>query len=223
MPESNEKKCDCCGTCCRNGGPPLHVQDIELVRTGGLVVDDLVTVRCGELVLPPLATKPVPAQSEWIKIQGVGSDWCCRFLDASSNSCTIYKQRPSSCRALKCWDTDEIMAMAGRDLLARSDLINSDDPILQFVQLHEKRCPVPDMENIVDTLIEDKQRNKVLKELTGLVKDDLQIRTQVVKEFNVSVARELFYFGRPLFQLLHPLGIAAVETPHGVVLQFRPR
>jgi len=218
-----KKQCDSCGTCCRNGGPPLHVQDIELVRTGVLAIDNLVTVRCGELVLPPLATKPVPAQSEWIKIQGVGSDWCCRFLDISSNSCSIYKDRPSSCRALKCWDTNEIIAMAGRNLLARSDLIDSDDPMLQLVQLHGKRCPVPDMVNIAARLTEDEQRNKLLKEFAGLVKVDLQVRTQAVREFNISVARELFYFGRPLFQLFHPLGIVTFETRQGVELKFRPR
>ena len=218
-----KKQCDSCGTCCRNGGPPLHVQDIELVRTGVLAIDNLVTVRCGELVLPPLATKPVPAHSEWIKIQGVGSDWCCRFLDISSNSCSIYKDRPSSCRALKCWDTNEIIAMAGRDLLARTDLIDSDDPLLQLVQVHGKRCPVPDMVNIAVRLIEDEQRNKLLKEFAGLVKVDLHIRTQAVREFNISVARELFYFGRPLFQLFHPLGIVTVETRQGVELKFRPR
>jgi Fe-S-cluster containining protein len=216
-----KKQCDSCGTCCRNGGPPLHVQDIELVRTGSLVIDNLVTVRCGELVIPPMATKPVPTQSEWIKIQGVGSDWCCRFFDASSNSCTIYEHRPSSCRALKCWDTDEIMAMAGRDLLARSDLIDNNDPLLKLVYLQEKRCPVPEIENIVITLTDPARRDELLMDLTDLVKVDLQIRTQAVREFNISVARELFYFGRPLFQLFHPLGIMTVETPQGVELKFQ--
>lgn len=217
-----KKQCDSCGTCCRNGGPPLHVQDIELVKTGVIALDDLVTVRCGELVVPPLAAKPVPAQSEWIKVQGVGNDWCCRFLDTSSHSCTIYEHRPASCRALKCWDTDEIVAMAGRDLLARSDLIDSYDPMLQFILLQEKRCPVPDMENIVVKLADDGRRDELLKELTGPVKIDLQIRSQAVGVFNISVARELFFFGRPLFQLFHPLGIVTVETRQGIELNFQP-
>lgn len=198
----------------------MHVQDLELVRTGLLTIDNLVTVRCGELVIPPLATKPVPAQSEWIKIQGVGSDWCCRFFDTSSNSCMVYKHRPSSCRALKCWDTYEIIAMAGRDLLARSDLIDNNDPLLQLVHLQEKQCPVPDMENIVITLAGEARRDELLEDLRDLVKVDLQIRTQAVREFNISVARELFYFGRPLFQLFHPLGIVTVETRQGIELKF---
>ena len=218
-----KKQCDGCGTCCRNGGPPLHVQDLELVRTGVLAVDNLVTVRSGELVIPPLATKPVSAKSEWIKIQGDGDDWCCQFLDTSSNSCTIYKHRPSSCRALKCWDTDEILAKAGRDLLARSDLIDRDDPMLQFIQLQEKRCPVPEMENIVALLTDESRQNELLNDLTGLVNVDLQIRSQAVKEFNITVASELFYFGRPLFQLFYPLGIVPVETRQGVELKFEPR
>ena len=199
----------------------MHLQDIELVRTGFLVIDHLVTVRCGELVIPPMAIKPVPAQSEWIKIQGIGSDWCCRFFDTSSNSCTIYTHRPSSCRALKCWDTGEIMAMAGRDLLVRSDLIENNDPLLPLVYLQEKQCPVPEIENIVIILADPMRRSELLMDLTSLVKIDLQIRTQAVREFNISVARELFYFGRPLFQLFHPLGIVTVETRQGLALKFQ--
>ena len=217
-----KKKCDCCGTCCRNGGPPLHVQDIELIRAGFLVFDDLVTVRRGELVLPPLATEPVAAQSEWIKIQGVGGGWCCRFLDSSSNACTQYAHRPVSCRALKCWDAEDILAMAGRDLLDRFDLIDSDDPVLPLVQLQEKSCPVPDMENIIAQLTCESERNQLLWALTCLVENDLQIRAQAAREFNISVARELFYFGRPLFQIFFPLGINMAETPQGIELRYRP-
>ena len=133
-------KCDCCGTCCRKGGPPLHSQDIELVRSGLLTFDNLVTIGSGELVTHPLDSKAVPAQSEWIKVQGIGGDWCCRFLDKVLNKCTIYSHRPVSCKKLKCWDPDEILAMAGKDLLTRFDLIENDDPVLNLIRLPKYVC-----------------------------------------------------------------------------------
>lgn len=196
------------------------MQDVELIRLGVLQFDDLVTVRRGEMVLPPMATIPVPAQTEWIKIQGVGGEWCCRFLDPVSNTCTIYENRPASCRALKCWDTTEILAMAGRGLLCRTDLIESDDPLLPLVQLQEEQAPVPDLEKIVDVIESDVGRDQVLHELNSLVQKDMMVRTQAVRDYNISVARELFYFGRPLFQVLHPLGLVIKETSKGIVLQF---
>lgn len=217
-----KQHCDSCGTCCRNGGPPLHLEDINLVKTGVLTLDKLITVCCGELVIHPSATQAVPALSEWIKIKGVGNDWCCHYLDTSSNLCTIYSNRPSSCKALKCWDTDEIIAIAGRDLLVRSDLIDSDDPMLEIMQLHAKCCPIPDMENVFVLLTDESQRKNLLKELTFQIKVDLKFRTQAIGDFKISVAMELFYFGRPLFQLIHSLGIAVLETPQGIELQYRP-
>jgi Fe-S-cluster containining protein len=215
-------QCDCCGTCFRNGGPPLHVEDIELVRSGYLVVDDLVTIRRGEMVLAPLAADPSPAQTNWLKIQGAEGEWRCRFLDTLSNTCTIYEHRPLSCRALRCWDTGEILAMAGHGLLCLADLMESNDPLWPLVLLQEKSCPVPDMKNIISTVIVHTERIRMLSDLTMMVENDLRIRAQAAREFNISVARELFYFGRPLFQLLVPLGIVMTQTPKGIDLQYRP-
>lgn len=199
----------------------MHGPDIELVRTGILAIDDLITVRRGELIVPPMATQPVAAQTEWIKVKGSGGDWRCRFFDVASSQCAIYENRPFSCRALKCWDTGEILAMAGRDLAARADLMADDDPMRGLVACHEQQCPVPDMERIAVDMNNADQRRMLFKELTGPVNVDLRIRSQAVRDFDISVDREMFYFGRPLFQLLYPLGVTAVETPRGVELQFR--
>ena len=216
-----KEKCDCCGTCCRNGGPPLHKQDMELVVAGFLKFEDLVTVRLGEMVVPPLSTEPVKAQTEWIKLQGQGSQWCCRFLDTSSNKCTIYQNRPLSCRTLKCWDTDDILALSGQDLLCRTDLIRKDDPLLPLVLLHEKQVPVPDLEGIMKSLHDADQQVSLLKDLADKVQEDLGIRSRAVREYDISVAGELFYFGRPVFQILHPLGIDTLETPQGIEMRLR--
>ncbi len=218
-----KEKCDCCGTCCRNGGPPLHDKDIELVRAGVLTLDALVTVRRGELVVPPMGDKPAPASTEWIKIQGQGGKWVCRFFDDAKKNCSIYDNRPVSCKALKCWDTEEILSMAGRDLLSRNDLIASDDPLLPLVIHQEQSCPVPDFGEIAGLSSPGAEPEKMLRKLQLLVESDLQIRYHAAREFHLSVSRELFYFGRPFFQLLIPFGIVTEESSRGVKLRLLNR
>ncbi len=64
MPSQSSKKikqaCDRCGTCCRQGGPALHIQDRHLVAPGFLGFDVLVTIRRGELARYPLSDRPEP-------------------------------------------------------------------------------------------------------------------------------------------------------------------
>ena len=62
-----------------------------------------------------------------------------------------------------------------------------------------------------------------LAELEAAAGRDLALRSQAAVSFRLSVAQELFYFGRPLFQLLLPLGIQAVNTPAGLRLSLQTR
>jgi len=215
-----KNSCDRCGTCCQQGGPALHLQDRHLVESGFFDFEVLVTIRKGEPAYHPLADKPEPVQHELIKIQGQGADWCCRFFSTDSSCCTIYEDRPLTCRLLKCWEPSEVVAVAGRDLLDRFDLIPDTDPLLPLVRLHEQECPCPDLKDSAARLRFSSQRNELLDELGRLVNRDLALRALAAGQFSLSVGRELFYFGRPLFQLLAPLGITVAETPQGLVLSY---
>ncbi|HDZ75978.1 MAG TPA: YkgJ family cysteine cluster protein [Desulfobacteraceae bacterium] len=225
MPSLSSKKikeaCDRCGTCCRQGGPALHIQDRHLVAPGFLEFDVLVTIRRGELARYPLSDRPEPVRQELIKIQGRGRDWSCRFLQAESWSCAIYDRRPLACRLLKCWAPDEVLAIAGRDLLGRYDLIADNDPLLPLVRLHERECACPDLVESEIRLRSSARRAEMLRELEQLVNRDLAVRGMAMQRYGLSVARELFYFGRPLFQLLAPLGVTVTEAAGGLTLQYR--
>ncbi|MCK5516385.1 MAG: hypothetical protein KAI39_05860, partial [Desulfobulbaceae bacterium] len=59
------------------------------------------------------------------------------------------------------------------------------------------------------------------KELEKRVKDDLQFRTSVTGDYNLKLSEELFYFGRPLFQLLQPLGAIISESRSEVTLRWK--
>ncbi len=212
--------CERCGTCCRRGGPALHGDDRELVVSGRLGIGDLVTVRRGELALQPLAHTPTPVEREFVKIQGRAGEWCCRFYDEENAACTIYGHRPLACRLLQCRAPDPVAAIAGKDLLDRFDCMAADDPLRPVVLAHERECPCPPLAALAAALDVPKQRNSLLAELTQRVNRDLALREQAVRVHGLSVGAELFYFGRPLFQLLPPLGIRVRECGRGVKLEY---
>ena len=213
--------CDRCGSCCKQGGPALHTRDLDLVLSETLHFEDLVTVRRGELALQLLTGSLEPVTEEFIKLKGQGTDWCCRFYDHQAAGCTIYAHRPLACGLLDCTHPDELLAIAGQDLLSRFELLAADDPLLPLVKLHEEHCPCPQLSKLTVRLVADKE--DTLEQLNRQVNLDLAVRSKAAWEFGLSVDRELFYFGRPLFQLMQPLGFTVTETMQGLTLHYRSR
>lgn len=213
-------ECDKCGTCCEKGGPALHIEDRELLASGIIGLGDLVTIRRGEMVVQLDSGRPETTEVELIKLQGRDQQWCCRFLDPATRTCTIYEQRPQVCRLMKCWDPEEARQLAGKKLLSRFDLIPENDPLLPLIRLHDQQCALPDMVEIAAQLGQEGQRNRILAELKGMVEKDLLLRTFAIDQHQLSLPLELFYFGRPLFQLLQPLGVRVMETADGITLQY---
>ena len=217
-----QTECRQCGTCCLNGGPALHIEDLANIRSGKLPVNRLVTIRKRELAHDPLSGRVQAVAYEFVKICGTGRDWRC-FYYAAGKGCTIYASRPSACRVLKCWDPDEILTLIGKDLLTRLDILAVGDPLRLLVEEHERLCPCPDMELIRDALSGGSLND--LDDLQRLVDTDLSFRDQVVKDHALPLAEELFYFGRPIFQLLQAMGLGITETATGIRLSFseKPR
>lgn len=215
---TEQTTCKKCGNCCKKGGPTLHNQDLELVRSGKLPIRNLITIRKGELVLNPLAGKIQPATVELVKIVGTGRQWDCCYYDEDSG-CTIYEDRPYTCRVLKCWDTCEILDLVEKDTLSRFDILDKDDPLIAVIEEHERMCPCDDLGFIQSNFerLSDQQKN----ELEKRVRNDLRFRTRVISDFQLKLSDELFYFGRPFFQLLQPLGVRISESTMGVQLIWR--
>ncbi len=215
--------CKRCGTCCRQGGPALHGPDLALIRAGRLQIDDLITVRRGELAFQPLGRCPEPVHHEFLKLAGQGSTWCCAFFDETTKGCRRYHHRPMACSVLDCTDTGPLLDLAGQDLLTRFDCLSADDPLLALIRDHETTCPCPDLETIGRQLEHPATKAALLADLEVAVSRDLAFRSQVAASHRLSLARELFAFGRPLFQLLQPLGVQASNTPAGIRLALNSR
>jgi len=213
-------ECTLCGTCCEKGGPALHVEDLALIEKSILTIADLVTIRQGEIVLQPETGKPELTDFELIKIKGSGGDWCCRFLHPEEKTCTIYENRPFTCRLLKCWDPEDVLAATGKKILSRYDLIDKQDPLLQLAEFYDQQFTLPDLIETKVDLRSESRRQATLARLQEMIEKDLMFRSLAIERFELPVAQEVFYFGRPLFQLLAPLGIAIRETSAGIELQY---
>ena len=215
-----ENRCNRCGECCLQGGPALHTQDLELIRKGHIARHDLVTVRRGELALQPLQTSPQSVEQEFLKLRGNQGEWSCLHFDPDQSGCMIYEHRPLACRVLECTAPEPLLALAGKDLLSRFDLIAGSEAILPYIREHENRCACPSLQEIAELLENPVQGIAVLNELEELVNLDIRYRTVLQNRFQLSVGLELFYLGRPIFQLLSPLGVAARQDGERIRLAY---
>lgn len=212
---THQTTCKKCGNCCRKGGPALHSQDLPLIQSGKIPVSALITIRKGELALNPLTGKVQPVAVELVKIIGAGRQWDCCYYD-ETDGCTIYDHRPHACRILKCWDTEEILALVGKDTLSRFDILDADDPLIPVIREHERICPCDGLEDVLAGRLSEKLK----KDLEKRVRDDLRFRTRIIADYNLKLSRELFCFGRPFFQLLQALGVGVSESRSGVQLRW---
>lgn len=214
---NSQKSCNRCGNCCRQGGPALHKKDLNLVSGGKIPIGNLITIRTGELTENPLMGGIQPAGVELVKIVGTGRQWDCCYYD-EEKGCTIYENRPQACVLLKCWDTKDILGIVEKETLSRFDILAADDPLIAVIREHELICPLPDLLYIRAN--SHRLTAELEKELEKLAGDDLRFRTRVIRDLNLQLSEELFYFGRPLFQLLQPLGATISESPSGITLRW---
>jgi Fe-S-cluster containining protein len=213
MPKNTVKtECDRCGTCCTKGGPALHYVDQKLVLNNRLKPEHLITIRKGEPVISLSIANPEPAQTEIVKIKGRGTEWTCLFFNEKETKCTIYEERPLECSLLKCWETEDLEKVAGKNLLDRHDIIAPEDPIIPFIEAIDEQCSLDRLPQLLSALRMENSRQQAMAELTSLVNIDLAIRLQAFAEFDFSLDQELFFLGRPIFKILNQFGIETHEA-----------
>jgi Fe-S-cluster containining protein len=192
--------CRRCGTCCRQGGPALHLEDRELVESGKLPLQDLFTIRRGEPAYDNVTGVVAPAVTDIIKVNSAspGSDTC-RFYESATKGCAIYGDRPAECRALQCWDTQRIEALYHCRRLERRHLLVKASGIWELVQEHQGRC---DYELVAELAAGVKQNSSSADvshdKLLELVRYDESLRQVTIERAGLN--RELlpFLYGRPL-------------------------
>lgn len=196
-------QCKRCGTCCINGGPVLHHEDLPLLKQGIIKTEQLLVLRQNEPAYQPISNTIEPAICEMLKIQGKTGRWECFFYDPEQKGCTIHHNRPLECRLLYCQDPTNLLAVIGKNCLTRFDLIPETDPARPFIKTQED-YRWKDINSLPAT-----PAPLQVQQTLETLKADLDLRQQAINTLQLSLAQELFYFGRPMFQgLNHPTLLA---------------
>ncbi len=205
---TTDTECQRCGTCCKAGGPALHLEDRGLVKSGKIPLKDLYTIRRGELARDNVRGTLQPVVSELIKIKGDGHSWTCRYYHAQSKGCSAYKDRPLECRVLNCRDTAAIEAIYDRQRLTRKDLLAGIPHLWSLVEEHEKRCAYGVLARLAVQLKEN-QGGAAADSLLEIVGYDSHLRALITEKGKPDPALLDFLFGRPLTATLPGFGLQA--------------
>ena len=198
--------CRACGACCRKGGPALHREDAALLEKGLLPPAALVTLRAGELARDDVRGTLAPLPGEAITLAGGKGVWSCLYLDAASNRCSIYAERPAQCRALYCRDTAALAAMYEHGRLTRAEalpLLHPDWPALAAA--HEAECAWARLAPLALRAPYDAEAAQTVLEAARF---DRAFRELAMERAAVPAEALLLLFGRPLFALLADFGLA---------------
>jgi Fe-S-cluster containining protein len=210
-------ECACCGTCCRNGPPGLHLEDAPLYAEGVLDKAHLLTLRRGEPVRDNVAGRAVELSQEMVRLKSDPESGACVMLQGE-NHCLVYNRRPVQCRALKCWDTSELERIYCRNRAGRLDLIPEESALAEIVREHERGCFLPDLREEVERL--RREGDGAAAERVG----DMLSRDRWFRDYlreNAGAGEDMLQFllGVPLEAILLRLGIAAEETESGLTLR----
>ncbi len=189
-----------CGTCCQKNSPVLHLGDKHLIENRLLKPANLVLLRKGEPAMDNILGKPVLLKKELIKIKGKGTQkWDCVFHDAESKLCLIHAERPIQCRALKCWDPDEIFRQYSKDTLSRKDVIVRGSALEEIIIMHEEKCRI---EEFTDLLRSDiKEPGQAGKDINRMISFDKWFRKNFQEKTGSASSYLDYYFGRSLEQV----------------------
>ena len=98
------------------------------------------------------------------------------------------------------------------------DILPEDHFILPAIREHNRICPCHGLQKIQGKRHEVSAELK--DELEKMAGDELRFRMQVVAQYQLQLCDELFYLGRPFFQLLQALGVRVFESSSGIQLHW---
>ena len=218
-PQTLQTMCKQCGICCTKGGPAFHGTDLSLLLEQKIPLHDLITLRAGEFAWDPVTESVQAIKHEIIKIRGRGSKWTCCYFNASNNACSIYQKRPIACKTLQCWNPSKSLALAGKDLLSRVQVLQNEPALQELVEQYDTEFPMPDF-TVLQTVL--KSGDKIyIADLETQVNNDLIFREREIGRSKLVSDIEFFLFGRPLFQLLQSFGVQVFQDGNSLKLQHK--
>ncbi|UZP66128.1 YkgJ family cysteine cluster protein [Desulfovibrio mangrovi] len=217
MGHTIQRECTRCGTCCAKGGPALHREDLSRLEKGAFGRKDLMTFRRGELVRDQISGELMPLEQEIVKLRGRDTNtWTCRFLNIVDHLCFIYNDRPVECRALDCWNPEEISAMYDKDRITRMDVVGDESGVAELIRVHEEKCGYAQLERHSAAFDADPAAREAFAEA---VRFDMAFRAVVCEKAGIPAEELEFYFGRTLADTAHMFGLKVTVTEEGPVVE----
>ena len=211
--------CRRCGTCCRQGGPALHLEDRELVESGRIPMQHLFTIRQGEPAYDNVTGTIAPAVTDIIKLKGAstGSQVCC-YYESATKGCGIYDHRPVECRALECWDTRGIEALYLCRRLERRHLLVKAAVFQELVREHQQRCDYGEVAELTAQLKQNSSTEEFQNKLLELIRYDESLRQVTLERTGINPELLPFLFGRPLSFTIQMFKLKLGRTGSGTQL-----
>lgn len=219
-PHTGITECRRCGTCCRKGGPTLHLEDRPLVEAGIIPLANLLTIRQGEPAYDNVSDTIAPAVTDIVKINDSrdGRKGCC-FYNTADKGCGIYADRPAECAALKCWDTRSIEALYNCRRLTRQHLLAKVQGLWDLVRDHQDRCEYGYIAELAEKVKRPHCAEEHQQALLELVRYDDNLRQLTCERSRLDPRMLLFLFGRPLSFTIQMFRLKVVQTPQGMQIQ----
>ncbi len=198
--ESPLSKCQRCGTCCKKGGPALHIEDQPIIDRGGIPVTSLFTIRKGERAFDNINGGMIGLTEEIVKIKSVPGAAACMHFNEADMSCRIYDHRPVECRTLECWNTSKIKAIYAQTRLNRALMVQKITWLAELVQTHEDRCSLERIQDLVQNRASDDPA--AASELAEIINYDFHLRHLAAEKGGLPSEMADFLFGRPLAEII---------------------
>ncbi|MFH2063976.1 MAG: YkgJ family cysteine cluster protein [Pseudomonadota bacterium] len=197
--------CTRCGTCCKNGGPSIHMEDRELIEKGNIPLQYLFTIREHEPSFDNIKNMIKPAETDIVKIKSKINSHECIFHDPDLSGCRIYPDRPIECRILMCRDTKGILSIYDQNRISRKELLFKTSEIWDLVQHHHHRCSYRKIALLADRI--KKNNPDASQEVNSMIQYDNSLRRLLVEK-NEKLSGVLeFLLGRPLSQTISLFGL----------------
>lgn len=216
-------KCVRCGTCCKKGGPALHLQDQPLIKSGSIPLTCLSTIRQGEPAYDNVKSILAVSPKDIVKIKNRYGSASCFFYEEKNSHCRIYANRPVECSALKCWDTQGLYTLYEQNRISRHDIIGNIQGLWDLVADHQDRCDYEVVLNFVINLKSSGKNDRAQEErVIHTLQYDLEIRKLVIEKMDISPEIIPFLFGRPMVDVLDALGMNMQRLNGKIVFSTTP-
>lgn len=192
--------CRRCGTCCRKGGPALHLSDSGLLEH--IPMGSLVCLRRGEQAFDPRAKGLRPLEVELLKIRGRDGGWACMYFEEENAACGVYTHRPLECRSLSCADTGDIFCAMDTPTLAREHVVAVGSALRACIEEHERLFPAGEAVRLAAAR---RAGDGIPQELDILIRREAHFRQSFAEKVGTTDEDLWAYFGRPLWLVLAPL------------------